>query len=111
MIKIYEHSLYTQIVKLRLTSKAKFNKPLDYLISSPSYLDIESMDTFFFVFDLENEYKLLGTKSKQIVNVLKIPKMSLSKTFRETKKINHKSKKDKSRHTMIKEFLGWVKKF
>ena len=50
--------------------KAKFSKPLNYLISPLSYVDNESTDTFFS--NLENEYKLLGTKSKQI------PKMSLS---------------------------------
>ena len=38
-------------------------------------MDIESTDTLFS--DLENKYKLLGAKSKQIVNALKTAKISL----------------------------------
>ena len=34
------------------------------LLSSSSYVDTESTDSFFS--DLENEYKLFGTRSKQI---------------------------------------------
>ena len=58
--------------------KAKFNKPSNYPISLLSYVDIESIETFFF--DLEDEQKRLGTKSKQI------PKMYFSFViFKETK--------------------------
>ena len=45
-----------------------FNKQSNYSIPLLSWIDIESRDIFS---DLENKYKLLGTKSKQI------PKMSL----------------------------------
>ena len=41
-----------------------------------SYLDIESMNIISSKVDM-NEYKLLGTKSKQIVNVLKMLRVSL----------------------------------
>ena len=76
--------------------KAKFSEPLCYLISPSSYVDIESTDTFFS--DLENEYKLLGIKSKQI------PKISISSSILE--KLNE----DKLRNTMIEEFKGEFEK-
>ena len=53
--------------------KAKFNKLSNCLIYFLGYVDIESTDTFFS--DLENEYRLLGTKSRQI------PKMYFSLLF------------------------------
>ena len=49
--------------------KAMSNKPLNYSIPLSSWRDMESTDTFFS--DLGNEYKLLGTKSNQIVNFFK----------------------------------------
>ena len=56
--------------------KAKFNKPSNCSISLLSYVDIESMDTFFS--SLVNEYKFLGTKSKRIL------KRGFSKKLRQT---------------------------
>ena len=82
--------------------KAKFNKPSNYLISPLSCVDSESMDTFFSY--LENEYKLLGTKSKQIVNALKILKMSLSLRL-----LKKPKEEDKLIHTMINEFKDELK--
>ena len=67
---------------LRLSTKAKFDKQSSYpnttieIIYFPIQVDIESTDTLFS--DLENKYKLLGAKSKQIVNALKTAKISLS---------------------------------
>ena len=46
-----------------LLTKDMLNKPSSYSIPLLSWIDIESTDTF-----LENEYKLLRTKSKQTVN-------------------------------------------
>ena len=43
------------------------------MIPLSSWIDTESTDTFFS--DLENEYKLFGTKSKQTVNFSNIPKI------------------------------------
>ena len=76
---------------LRLSTKAKFDKQSSYpnttieIIYFPIQVDIESTDTLFS--DLENKYKLLGAKSKQIVNALKTAKISpLFRTFKETKR-------------------------
>ena len=76
--------------------KAMFNKPSNYSIHPSSCIDTESIDTFFS--DLENDYKLLGTKSKQI------PKMSLSLGL--LKKL-----KEDIRYTTIKEFENELKDF
>ena len=67
-----------------------FSKPLNYSILLLSWIDIESVDTFFS--DLKSKYKLSGTQSKQI------PKMSLSL------ELLKKLKEYKLRHTTIKEF-------
>ena len=75
--------------------KAMFNKPSNYSIPLWSWIDTESTDTFFS--DLENKYKLLGTKSKQI------PKMSLSL------ELSKKLKVDKLRNTMITELEDELK--
>ena len=50
-----------------LLTKDMLNKPSSYSIPLLSWIDIEWTDTF-----LENEYKLLRTKSKQTVNFKKM---------------------------------------
>ena len=54
--------------------------------------------------DLENEYKLSGTKS---VSYLKLPKMSLSLSLGLSKKL----KKEKRKKTMIEQFKEELKDF
>ena len=71
--------------------KKKFNKPLNYLISPSTQVDIESTDTIFS--DLENECKLLGTKSKSLSLVL-------------LKKL-----KEDNLRNMIEEFKDQLKEF
>ena len=44
------------------------------ILSFSSYVDIKTMNIIFSDVDM-NEYKLLGTKSEQIVNVLKLLEM------------------------------------
>ena len=75
--------------------KAMFSKPSNYSVPLWSWIDIESIDTFFS--DLENKYKLLGAKSKQI------PKMSLSL------ELSKKLKVDKLGNTMITELEDELK--
>ena len=75
--------------------KAMFSKPSNYSVTLWSWIDIESIDTFFS--DLENKYKLLGAKSKQI------PKMSLSL------ELSKKLKVDKLGNTMITELEDELK--
>ena len=46
------------------------------ILSYPSYIDLENMKIVFSVVE-KNEYKLLRTKSKKVVNALKLLRMSL----------------------------------
>ena len=70
------------------------NLPFGTLLSLWTYVDTESIDSFFS--NLENEYKLLGTKSKQM------PKMSLYSGL--LKKL-----KEDSRNTMIEKIKNELK--
>ena len=64
---------------LRLSNKEILNKPPDYPIPFLSWLDTKSANTFFFS-ESENEYKILGTKSKQAVNMSLF--LALSKKYK-----------------------------
>ena len=55
------------------------------ILSFSNYVDIESMNNIFCDIDM-NEYKLLGTKLKQIVNALKVLKILLFRFFKTIKK-------------------------
>ena len=50
------------------------------ILSFSSYVDIATVNIIYFDVEM-NEHKLLGTKSKQIANALKILKMALFKEF------------------------------
>ena len=93
-------------------------------LSFSSYVDIESMNIISSDMNM-NEYKLLGTKSKEIANALKILKMSLFLGFLKKLKEQDKLKSDdienelikyiesnitKLRYMMIKEFKDGLKK-
>ena len=58
--------------------------------------------------DLENEYKLSGTKS---VSYLKLPKMSLSLSLSLSLGLSKKLKKEKRKKTMIEQFKEELKDF
>ena len=83
-----------------------------WLLSFSSYVDIESMNIISSDVDT-NEYKLLGTKSKQIVNVLKLLGMPLFLGFLKKLKSDDienellnctKSNIAKLRYIMVKTF-------
>ena len=57
-----------------------FNSPFG-ILSFSSYVDIESMNVILSDIDM-NEYQLLGTKSDQIVNALKLLKGLFSRIFK-----------------------------
>ena len=73
---------------LRSSTKEKFNKLSNYLNNTlgitplSSYVDIEPTDAF--LSDLENEYKLLRIKAKQIVNYSEISAMFLKTDYQKT---------------------------
>ena len=55
------------------------------MLSFSSYVDIESMNTLSSDVDM-NEYKLLGTKSKQVVDTLKLLKRAIFMIFKTIKR-------------------------
>ena len=94
------------------------------IVSFSSYVDIESMNIISSDMNM-NEYKLLGTKSKEIANALKILKMSLFLGLLKKLKEQDKLKSDdienelikyiesnitKLRYMMIKEIKDGLKK-
>ena len=88
-----------------------------WILSFSSYVDIESMNIISSDVDT-NEYKLLGTKSKQIVNALKLLGMPLFLGFLKKLKSDDienellnctKSNIAKLRYIMVKKFKEELK--
>ena len=89
-----------------------------WILSFSSYVDIESMNIISSDVDT-NEYKLLGTKSKQIVNALKLLGMPLFLGFLKKLKSDDienyillnctKSNIAKLRYIMVKKFKDELK--
>ena len=73
-----EESLNKRPIDLSIKNKqVAFSSNLPFgILSFSSYVDIETMNIIFSDLDM-NEYKLLGTKSKQIVNALKLLEIPL----------------------------------